>query len=259
MLYFDQIEHDRFGTIRQQIWALLHFPLHVAILLTAEGSTLLIIWNEIAQDIDWMSNNLSDPAYFTSSQAYASSLLTNLTNFEYSFKQKYLLDSYNYTAGAANFSHLDFATTEGMNKAEDLYDDMLTKVAVFLFENFNVDLPPDASTGGSELTQLEELANVFWTVFLYYIIAGGCLLIILGVMYWFGKTNKSRWEYGSIAVRIAVGLGLALVSISYLFNTSFNLFFSPWMIPMVVIIYFIGKAPFPFSLEAPLTLSSDCH
>ena len=74
MLYFDQIEHDRFGTIRQQIWALLHYPLHVAILLTAEGSTLLIIWNEIAQDIDWMANNLSDPAYFNSSQAYASSL-----------------------------------------------------------------------------------------------------------------------------------------------------------------------------------------
>lgn len=249
MLYFDQIEHDRFGTIRQQIWALLHYPLHVTILLTAEGSTLLIIWNEIAQDIDWMTNNLLDPAYFNSSHAYASSLLTNLTNFENSFKQKYLLDAYNYTAGAANFSHLDFATTEGMNKAEDLYNDMVTSVAVFLFDNFDVDLPSEDSTGGSELSKLEELASVFWTVFLYYIIAGGCLLIVLGVMYWFGKTNKSRWEYGSIAVRISVGLGLALVSISYLFNTSANLFFSPWMIPMVVIIYFIGKAPFPFGLK----------
>jgi ABC-type sugar transport system permease subunit len=221
----------------------------VAILLTAEGSTLLVIWNEIAQDIDWMTNNLWDPAYFNSSHAYASSLLTNLTNFENSFKQKYLLDAYNYTAGAANFSHLDFATTEGMNKAEDLYNEMVTSVAVFLFDNFDVELPSDDSTGGSELNKLEALASVFWTVFLYYIIAGGCLLIVLGVMYWFGKTNKSRWEYGSIAVRIAVGLGLALVSISYLFNTSFNLFFSPWMIPMVVIIYFIGKAPFPFDLK----------
>jgi hypothetical protein len=249
VLYFDQIEHDRFGTIRQQIWALLHYPLHVAILLTAEGSTLLIIWNEIAQDIDWMNNNLWDPAYFNSSHAYASSLLTNLTNFENSFKQKYLLDAYNYTAGAANFSHLDFATTEGMNKAEDLYNEMLTSVAVFLFDNFDVELPSDDSADGSELNKLEALASVFWTVFLYYIIAGGCLLIFLGVMYWLGKTNKSRWEYGSIAVRIAVGLGLALVSISYLFNTSFNLFFSPWMIPMVVIIYFIGKAPFPFDLK----------
>jgi hypothetical protein len=248
VLYFDQIEHDRFGTIRQQIWALLHYPLHVAILLTAEGSTLLIIWNEITQDIDWMNNNLWDPAYFNSSQAYASSLLSNLTDFENSFKQKYLLDSYNYTAGAANFSRLDFATTEGFDKAEELYSDMITKVLVFLFENFNVELPPEDATVESELDKLQALANVFWTVFLYYLIAGGCLLIVLGVMYWFGKTNKSKWEYGSIAVRVAVGLGLSLVSISYLFNTSFNLFFSPWMIPMVVIIYFIGKAPLSLTM-----------
>jgi len=245
VLYFDQIEHDRFGTIRQQLWALLHYPLHVAILLTAEGSTLLIIWNEIAQDIDWMNNNLVDPAYFNSSQAYASSLLTNLTNFDNSFKQKYLSASYNYTSGAANFSHLDFATTEGLNKAEDLYSEMLYKVVVFLFENFNVELPDgQSSLGLSEEEKFQELMSVFITVYLYYIIAGGCLLIVLGVLYWFGKTHKSRWEYGSIAIRIAVGIGLSLVSISYLFNTSYNLFMSPWMVPMVVIIYFIGKAPF---------------
>ena len=47
VLYFDQIEHDRFGTIRQQIWAILHYPLHVAILLTVEGSSMLILWNVI--------------------------------------------------------------------------------------------------------------------------------------------------------------------------------------------------------------------
>lgn len=47
VLYFDQIEHDRFGTIRQQIWAILHFPLHVAILLTVEGGSALILWNII--------------------------------------------------------------------------------------------------------------------------------------------------------------------------------------------------------------------
>lgn len=48
VLYFDQIEHDRFGVVRQQIWALLHFPLHVAILLTVEGTSQLILWNIIA-------------------------------------------------------------------------------------------------------------------------------------------------------------------------------------------------------------------
>src|SRR3954471_16489835 len=127
----------------------------MGILLTAEGSTLLIIWNEIAQDINWMNNNLWEPSFFSTSQAYASSLFTNLTDFEYSFKDKYLLDSYNYTSGAANFSHLDFSTTEGMDKAEELYNEMVYKVAVFLFENFNVEPPQDVS--GTELSELGKL------------------------------------------------------------------------------------------------------
>lgn len=49
VLYFDQIENERFGTIRQQIWAILHFPLHVAILLTVEGAASMIIWNILSR------------------------------------------------------------------------------------------------------------------------------------------------------------------------------------------------------------------
>lgn len=49
VLYFDQIENERFGTIRQQIWAILHFPLHVAILLTVEGAASLVIWNILSR------------------------------------------------------------------------------------------------------------------------------------------------------------------------------------------------------------------
>jgi hypothetical protein len=244
VLYFDQIEHDRFGTIRQQIWALLHFPLHVAILLTAEGSTLLIIWNEIIQNQDWMVNNLWPPGYFATAQDYASSFLTNLTDFENSFKTKYLVDSYNYTAAAANLTHLDISTDEGYNEAYNIYQEMWTAVEVFLFENFQVEAPSTLSPTASEDDKNAALSDVFWTVFIYYTIAAGCLLIVLGVMYWFGKTRKSRWEYGSIVVRIAVGIALTLVSISTLYMTGLYLFWSPWMIPMVVIIYFIGKANF---------------
>ena len=243
MLYFDQIEHDRFGTIRQQIWAVLHYPLHVTILLTAEGSTLLIIWDEIAQNIDWIVGNLWDPSWFDTSQDFASSLVTNLTEFDNRFKLKVLADYYNYTAAAANITHFNISTTEGYNKVEEIFNEMATAIEIFVFDNFNVEVPADSSTSAmSENDRLAALGSIFTTVFLYYLIAAGCLLIVLGVMYWFGKKNKSKWEYGSIVVRIAVGIALSLVSISFFYNTGFNLFWSPWMIPMVTIIYFIGKA-----------------
>ncbi|GAB1316400.1 hypothetical protein MFIFM68171_06610 [Madurella fahalii] len=38
MLYFDNHPHGHFGTIKQQIWSALHFPLHLAIVGLVEGS-----------------------------------------------------------------------------------------------------------------------------------------------------------------------------------------------------------------------------
>ncbi|KAK4624526.1 hypothetical protein CLAFUW4_06423 [Fulvia fulva] len=44
MLYFDWMEEEHFGTIWQQIWSFLHFPLHLALVLAVEG---------VAQSISW--------------------------------------------------------------------------------------------------------------------------------------------------------------------------------------------------------------
>ncbi|KAF2761448.1 hypothetical protein EJ05DRAFT_498000 [Pseudovirgaria hyperparasitica] len=42
MIYFDNTPHGHFGTIRQQIWAFLHFPLHLSILGIVEGAQQLV-------------------------------------------------------------------------------------------------------------------------------------------------------------------------------------------------------------------------
>lgn len=38
MLYFDWMSEEHFGTIRQQVWAFLHFPLHLFLVLAVEGT-----------------------------------------------------------------------------------------------------------------------------------------------------------------------------------------------------------------------------
>ncbi|KAK4167042.1 bacterial low temperature requirement A protein-domain-containing protein [Cladorrhinum sp. PSN259] len=38
MMYFDNHPHGHFGTIKQQIWSLIHFPIHLAIVGLAEGA-----------------------------------------------------------------------------------------------------------------------------------------------------------------------------------------------------------------------------
>lgn len=43
-IYFDGLEEDHFGTIMQQLWSCLHFPLHVALVLAVEGLAQCITW-----------------------------------------------------------------------------------------------------------------------------------------------------------------------------------------------------------------------
>jgi hypothetical protein len=42
MFYFDNQPKQHYGTIRQQLWSVLHFPLHIAIVLVVEGSQQIV-------------------------------------------------------------------------------------------------------------------------------------------------------------------------------------------------------------------------
>lgn len=43
MLYFDNQPKTRYGTIRQQIWSVLHFPFHLAIVGAVEGAQQMVL------------------------------------------------------------------------------------------------------------------------------------------------------------------------------------------------------------------------
>jgi hypothetical protein len=52
MLYFDALPDYYFDSIRQQIWAFLHFPFHLFLVLLVEGIAQFVIWfkmNEAAK------------------------------------------------------------------------------------------------------------------------------------------------------------------------------------------------------------------
>ncbi len=50
-LYFDHANTDILGTIRQHIWAILHYPLHIAFLLTLEGVNQLALFSVAGQQV----------------------------------------------------------------------------------------------------------------------------------------------------------------------------------------------------------------
>lgn len=49
MIYFDWMNRAQFGELRQEIWASLHFPFHLALVLLVEGASQFVIWRQVVE------------------------------------------------------------------------------------------------------------------------------------------------------------------------------------------------------------------
>jgi hypothetical protein len=104
--YFEQIEHVRFGTIRQQIWAMLYYPLHVAIVLTVEGSTHFITWWVAVENLQYLDSRLAldlqDNGH--NSTLFKDALTQTLSYFDLAFKKESTPD---FTYNLSQIQNLD--------------------------------------------------------------------------------------------------------------------------------------------------------
>ena len=264
VLYFDQIENDRFGTIRQQIWAVLHYPLHVAIVLTVEGSTFLILWNIIVQlsnewDEPWtpfLEGNITDYynfSSFDSSEAVVEAVKKIIEDFGANFKGESFEKQFNSTEPLTELANLgkevQFTSDEWKANASDILDTIYVEVSNSIFKNFGVE-PPEkkgraASSGDpydASSDESDDLFNVFQTVYTYFPIAAGVFLFLLAILFWFGKTHKSRAEWASIAVRAVAGIGLSMMALVYYagpYDSSVGFVYGPWAVVTVMLAFLV--------------------
>jgi hypothetical protein len=245
VLYFDQIESDRFGTIRVQIWTLLHFPLHVAILLTEEGSAKFILWWTLIENYP-DSSELQEYFNLTLSGVNGTTIL------ESSSETSTLLGH----AVSPRYSSL--ATLGNAPIIAEICDPNLTCKQIVaeilgLLDKIWKGVPKEAVAASGTISaplivhapidplQLPEFITLFDTVFYFFFVAAGCVLIALGVLYWCGKKHKTWGEMASIVTRIAAGISLGLVALIHTNTVAFkNYIISPWLIPTVVLTFFVG-------------------
>ncbi|KAI1509185.1 LtrA domain containing protein [Pyrenophora tritici-repentis] len=226
MLYFDQLSHDRFGTVRQQIWGLLHYPLHSAIVLCVEGNTSLIVWNSAVQALKhiWsmQPDDYADPAdgYSTTSD-YLTYLTQTMHSVNATFKAKTWSATYNWTT---NFTAIQtytstygFRSEEWNNRTGDVVRYMFDRAQVFAYEahaDSLAKLNAVTSTTSSPGVKLTAVSDVFNTTTMQFFIGAGCMLLVLAMMYWFNKVHKTKYEFGEIINRVIVGFTLVILGIS---------------------------------------------
>lgn len=242
MLYFDQTETKgrRVGSVRQQLWTIGHFPLHVCILLVVAGLGQMTVWRKINDSMNdvWnmMNANLPEAPYNTPAdwQNYVNSINTTLN-------QQWPGGDYNPPLDAILANHTDWYAVFMAQW------DIMGTVSSYVAGDFNVEIPDQGADG------MDEVFNLFQTVFIYFFVGAGLVLVCLACIFMLGKKSKTRIEYISAGVRLFVGTGLAFLSTMIIpwnnenaSQTSIdefaNYFSSPWMVPTVVLAYALGKS-----------------
>ena len=267
MLYFDQEETNHVGTIRQQFWALLHFPFHVCILLVVEGLSRFSIWvkvidvlNPYTQAFSYILQNTTIDENSTTGGPTGEHLthLVELYNestlqlFEKWEAPKYAVP--NITDWLNYLEHSDGNAAQFQYGAFNIYNIGFQ----FVTDNLGINAPESYIKNDQALAGIFAL---FYTVFLYFFIAAGLTLVILAVLYVVGKRRKLRGEVFSIAFRILVGVGLCLLafmdlpSLQSQDNSAINTYlYSPWLLPTVVLAYGLGSwKSIPYCVRRELT------
>lgn len=243
----------------------MHYPLHVGILLTVEGSTAFILWNIIAANIVQLGSFLyPDPSqveYLTSTQDFVNWLNESFIDFSQRFKEGKLVAGYNYAVNLTSIEHIEqpFGSEDWNTEVSEITGEAYTGITNWIFENFGIEVE-DIPLNASEDEKNDALFNVFDTVLGYFFIAAAAFLIVLAIMYWFGKTKKTKGEWTSIAVRVIAGIGIAMAYPGILFTdtSSINFLLDGWPIPTVTLAFFFGKSLVDDNEAHRLTICSHC-
>ncbi|KAF2688479.1 hypothetical protein K458DRAFT_440113 [Lentithecium fluviatile CBS 122367] len=259
MLYFDRMQEEHFGSIKQQVWSFSHFPLHTVLVLVLQGISLLVVWTQAVQGL----NDLADSFDAALSIEYA-----NGTEFAMAMVDVANGNVFDYVPKGVDASveieqaitavyqleeSYDYYVLDSTNETAtyDIYagiNDLFTACTKTLFDGLSVSIPKKKKDDGDKSksldieTQMKQYVGVFELVFMYVFVAGGLALIITTFLGFLSlpASQKTASQHIRLGINFVLGVGLCLIStIKYNYTNKQNYMWSPWMIPTLCILYFI--------------------
>ena len=187
-LYFDNFPHGHYGTIRQQVWSILHFPFQLAIVGVVEGSQQVALARYVIKN--WKKINHSINQYC---------LVENLDGEKLRDKLMDLLDYWYFTSKTETQQYqaitedtiFKIGNTTGICSQENVADFIESNSIPTLFYNMSIDMFDGVYVGlGMKLPadKLEkytarEIALKSWKlVYLYYWVSF-CMLMACSIVF----------------------------------------------------------------------------
>lgn len=170
---------EYFGAIRQQLWAFLHFPFHLALVLLMEGINQFVIWRHVVEQLDAVFgplNNVVNDLAATPQQVFDvlnQTVSDTFSIFQLPRNENAIMAEISQSLDLFNPALNTNVTEEKLTEAADTIILELFKVIV---EDYGFGAPGDL-TGMSFVDQINAYFGVFQLIFgkfsLYYIFFSG--------------------------------------------------------------------------------------
>ncbi|KAH8586366.1 bacterial low temperature requirement A protein-domain-containing protein [Bisporella sp. PMI_857] len=245
MFYFDNRPQHHYGTVRQQFWAGLHFPLHIGVVGVLEGSQQIAIGRYIFKSFVKIENDIHE---FCVKQHLDGTALANaLTQVMKELKLEDKLESrdqaalimqelYNLTNVTGICSEANTSNIPAFSSIPTTFDDIMIDIFGALFQNTGINLP--SGVDPSELGR-----STFLTVYIYYWASICLTMASFAALFWLTKHEEQRaalFEKIALYGRIIAAV-IAAIFVTAVASRIFLFYFirSPAILPTVASIFVI--------------------
>jgi hypothetical protein len=253
-----RVQEEHFGTIRQQIWAFLHFPLHLALVLAVEGVAQSLAWNAAIVKVDMVYNeslsynlydpdsfNITDSAYELTDDEWAEiAAKTNETATEVLYNTMANSENIDETLETeVNLSNAWDGTLAIANGTQDVQAAVNAMYWIYyVCQNSIYTLggfaPPESVSSSNDtesdtidwdnidVDALDEASNkqfyVFVLTFVYLFVAMGLVVIFCTVLAALSKKEKTAVHWIRLGASGLVGVALCLLAVMATNSSSYS-------------------------------------
>ena len=245
MFYFDNHPHHHYGTIRQQFWAGLHFPLHIGIVGVVEGSQQIALTRQIFRMFGEVEDQIHQICVIQHLDGTA--LANALTTVVKSMKLEEKLESKDQAQivltevlAIANqtgiCSEANTTNLAALQKFPNDFNEIMIDILGAIFQSTGIKLP--SGVDPSELAR-----STFLTVYMYYWASILITMLSFAALFWLTKHKEQRaflFENVAIGARVATALIAAIFGALAASQTGLYYYIkSPGILPTVASLFFL--------------------
>ncbi|KAK6354930.1 hypothetical protein TWF696_004058 [Orbilia brochopaga] len=235
MLYFDDEPNYVYSTVPQQIWAILHFPFHLGIVLFVEGQQQLMIWQSIIVGLNSLGAKLQK-AYTDGGQSKGgqiANLVLGVIDDFFSEEQAHVVAS----NPAFNFNLAPLRDSTDPNFISQQLDKLWDLCAYAIFSGYNIKAPSGNQDLYNSDNKFEGFSQIYVLVVVYFFVAAGVFLLILALFTYLMRWPKDRYEWLHIVYRATFGVIIGLIAlVATNARRVKSLLTGPWIVPMMMLL-----------------------